>query len=81
MEVSVKSPGIRKFLTSPVNLVLLAALAVSGYFGVTRHWEHVLPVLPWLGLLACPLMHVFMMGRHGGHGHSGAQKEKDPHQD
>jgi hypothetical protein len=28
----------------------------------------VLGILPYLLLLACPLMHVFMHGGHGGHG-------------
>ena len=36
-------------------------------FGV-EHRAHLLGWLPWLILLACPLMHVFMHGRHGGHG-------------
>lgn len=33
-----------------------------------QHKEHFLGAIPWLVLLACPLMHVFMHGRHGGHG-------------
>lgn len=33
-----------------------------------EHRAHLLGWLPWLFLLACPLMHVFM---HGGHGHGG----------
>lgn len=41
-----------------VALVLLAA----------EHRAHLLGWLPWLILLACPLMHVFMHGGHGGHG-------------
>lgn len=32
------------------------------------HLAGLLGWLPWLILLACPLMHVFM---HGGHGHGG----------
>lgn len=31
-----------------------------------EHRVHVLGALPWLILLACPLMHLFM---HHGHGH------------
>lgn len=31
-----------------------------------EHRVHLLGVLPWLILLACPLMHLFM---HRGHGH------------
>jgi hypothetical protein len=35
-------------------------------------------VLPWLLILACPLMHVFMHGGHGGHGGHG--EHRDPGQ-
>lgn len=31
-----------------------------------NHTTHILSVLPYLILLACPLMHIFM---HGGHNH------------
>lgn len=33
-----------------------------------EHRAHLLGWLPWLILLACPLMHLFMHGGHGGHG-------------
>ena len=32
-----------------------------------------LGVLPWLLLLACPFLHVFMHGGHRGHGGAGAE--------
>jgi hypothetical protein len=41
-------------------------LAVGGFFLVKEHTAHLLGALPYLLLLACPLMHVFM---HHGHGH------------
>lgn len=31
-----------------------------------EHQDHLLGWLPWLFLLACPLMHVFMHRGHGG---------------
>lgn len=49
-----------------------AAIAAAVFVGAaayllwSEHRPHVLGVLPYLLLLACPLMHVFM---HGGHGH------------
>ena len=46
----------------PVFVVLAAVLLIA------EHRLHVLGYLPWLILLACPLMHVFM---HHGHGHKG----------
>lgn len=53
------------------NWVLLAFLAIAGFFLFTEHRAHLLGILPWLLLLACPLLHVFM---HGGHGHSKEDK-------
>jgi len=46
--------------------VLWFALALL----VIEHFTHVLGVLPYLLILACPLMHFFMHGKHG-HGHGG----------
>lgn len=53
--------------------VLIGFLAVAGFFLFTEHQAHVLGILPYLLLLACPLMHLFMHGGHGhgGHGHHG----------
>jgi hypothetical protein len=48
------------------RLVLLAFLAIAGFFLITEHTAHVLGILPYLLLLACPLIHLF----HGGHGHA-----------
>ena len=50
-----------------------AVFAIIGaFFLIAEHRAHVLPFLPWLILLACPLMHMFMHGGHGGHrGHGG----------
>jgi hypothetical protein len=42
-----------------------AALAILVFFLLTEHRAHFLGVLPYLILLACPLMHLF-----GHHGHS-----------
>lgn len=50
-----------------VGLVVIGAIA--GYFLVTEHLAHVVGALPYLLLLACPLMHVFMHRGHGGHHH------------
>ena len=48
------------------GMVLLGFLAITGALLFTEHRAHVLGLLVWLPLLACPLMHFFM---HGGHGH------------
>ncbi len=46
------------------RLVLLAFLAIGGFFLVTEHAAHLFGILPYLLLLACPLLHLL----HGGHG-------------
>ena len=61
------------------GLVLLGFLAIGGYFLITEHRAHLalaIPYLPWLLLLACPLMHLFM--HHGGHGGHGGQSNGTP---
>jgi hypothetical protein len=41
---------------------------IIGYFLITEHRAHVVQYLPFLLLLACPLVHLFHgHGRHGGH--------------
>ena len=47
---------------------LYGFLAVAGFFLFTEHRAHLLGLLPYLFLLACPLMHLFM---HHGHGDGG----------
>jgi hypothetical protein len=45
------------FLSSRSGLVLIAFLAIGGYFLWAEHEAHValvVPYLPWLLLLACP---------------------------
>ena len=52
--------------------VFLGFALVAGYFLFTEHRAHLFGVLPYLLVLACPLMHLFH--RHGGHGHCGHAK-------
>lgn len=47
----------------------VVAVASAGLFWLLReHWSHALGLAPYLLFLACPIMHIFMHGRHG-HGH------------
>ena len=57
--------------TKPVSLkgtltkVIIAALVAAAlYLLLTDHESQVLRVLPYLLLLACPLLHLLMHGRH-----------------
>jgi Flp pilus assembly protein TadB len=60
-----------KFSLSKAPLLALYALAAA--FVLYWHWRHVLDALPFLVVLACPFMHLFM---HHGHGH-GPDKSPD----
>ena len=57
-----------RFWRSRYAIGLLVMGAVALYFLMTEHRAHFFGALPFLLLLACPLMHVFMHGGHGGHG-------------
>ena len=61
-------------LKSRAGLVLIGFLIIAGVLLFTEHRAHVLGLLVWLPLLACPLMLVFM---HGGHGHHGNDSQQD----
>ena len=50
-------------------------LLIAGFFLVTEHRAHVYPYLPFLLLLACPLLHLFH--GHGGHGKEEKETKKD----
>jgi hypothetical protein len=52
------------------------AAAVAWLF--FRHDEHLLQLLPFLFILACPLMHLFGHGGHGRHGGHGGPGEAPP---
>lgn len=59
------------FFRSRANLVLIGFLAIGAFYLVTEHRAHLIPYLgywPFLLILACPLMHLFMHHDHGGHG-------------
>lgn len=48
--------------------VFLGFVLIAGYFLLTEHRAHVVQFLPFVLLLACPLLHMFHgHGRHGGH--------------
>ncbi len=50
----------------PAGIALAAFLGIATFFLWEEHRAHLLGALPWVLLLACPVIHLFM---HGGHGH------------
>ena len=60
------------------GFMLIAAFSLR-----TEHRAHLFGVLPFVFLLACPLLHVFMHGGHGSHeSHDDSRtrgESSDPH--
>ena len=50
------------------GVVLCGFLLIAAFYLLTEHTAHVFGALPFLLILACPLMHLFMHRGHGGHG-------------
>jgi DUF2933 family protein len=65
----VQSFPLGSFWTSRAFLVCAGFLIIVLILLWTEHLAHALGYLPYLLILACPLMHLFMHGGHGGHGH------------
>lgn len=61
-----QSSSRRGFPLKTLAIVAFAAALVFLFFG--EHRVHLLGWLPFLLLLACPLLHLTMHGGHGGHG-------------
>ena len=70
-----------KSLNLKTVIAFTVFLAVAGYFLWQEHSAHIalaVPYLPYLLILLCPLMHVFM---HHGHAHGhGEGAERDTRQ-
>jgi len=65
---------------SPTGTFTLVAGAVGIYYLLTEHLTHVGQAIPYLPLLACPLMHLFGHGHghgeHEGHRQAGSREDK-----
>ena len=52
----------------------IAGVGLAAAYLIARdHWTHVVDYLPYLLIIACPLMHLFMRHGHGGHENHAAQ--------
>lgn len=61
--------------------VLWIGLAAAVAWMFFRHNAHLGQLLPFLILLACPLMHLFGHGGHGDHGGHGGGSDTKPKDD
>lgn len=72
------------FWLTPKGLAALGLIGAVTYFLLMEHRQHVWQYLPFLILLACPFMHLFMHKRHGdhdNHGKQGSSQAGEPGQD
>ena len=58
------------YWTSFHGLVTIVLIGAALYFLLVEHGKHTLPYLPFLIILLCPLMHLFMHKGHGDHNHA-----------
>ena len=69
----------RPLWRSPLGIFMLIAGAVGAYNLLTEHFTHVSQAVPYLFLLACPLMHLFHgHGHHGHHSHDRSRGGSGP---
>lgn len=66
------------FWKSPIGIAFVVLLAIAAFYLIAEHRAHLLGVLPYAFLLACPLMHIFMHGDHSGHRHDHGSQPKSP---
>ena len=69
--------GARRGLSS--KWVLIGFLAIAAYFLISEHRAHFIQFLPFVLLLACPLLHMFH--GHGDHGGGGGREGEGPAED
>jgi len=73
--------GPKGFWDSRYSIGLAILGLIAAYFLLSEHRAHFVGALPYLLLLACPLMHVFMHRGHGerrdGSGHHADQQRAD----
>lgn len=61
-------------MPSASKWAMVGFLVIAGYFLITEHRAHVVQFLPFLLILACPLLHI-MHGGHGAHGDQTKSKQ------
>jgi hypothetical protein len=64
-----QQPGVPPEPTwrSPLAIASIMLLVIGAFYLLREHWGHVAGNWPYLLLLLCPLMHLFMHRGHRGH--------------
>lgn len=64
---------------SPTYIGLFGFLVVIAFFLITEHTAHLMGILPWLLLMACPLMHILHGHHHGDDGNNKGKENQETH--
>lgn len=75
-----EDPTPQNFWKSKAGIVAVGFLLIGLFFLLSEHWAHVFGVVPYLLILACPLMHIFMHRGHGDHHGSDHHHERHKHE-
>jgi len=67
----------KSFWRSGPGMAAMGLIGIATYFLWMEHRQHVVAFLPYLLILACPLMHIFM---HRGHTHHPSDEANTPSQ-
>jgi hypothetical protein len=67
----------------PLGVGLCLFLGIAIFFLWEEHRAHILGIAPYVLLLMCPLIHLFMHRGHAGHdaGHTGHDGQAHRHED
>jgi hypothetical protein len=63
-----------EWLRSRAGLTLIAFIVIAAFFLITEHTAHLFGILPYVLLLLCPLLHMFMHGGHDDHASHASHK-------
>ena len=66
-------PTPSRFGGSALTIGICVVLAILGFLLLTEHQAHVFGLLPYLLLLACPVIHLLTHGRHGTNAHAATE--------
>lgn len=69
--------GGPSWLFSRTGIATLAVVAILGFLIYRGHSAHLLGFLPYLLILSCPLMHIFMHGGHSQHRHTDGEENEE----
>lgn len=72
-----KRGNARRSKLTASSAALYGFRAIAAFYLITERRAHTLGWLPWLLILSCPVLHIFMHRKHGAHGHNHHERRAD----